>query len=586
MRIVPYCVTIYAMEVRNMRLNIVKSTNAEQLYIIKSFRKGNKNTSRIVRKLGTMASLLPEHDNDRDKVIAWAKEEARLMTEAEENNTLKVPIELSEGKQLSIGEQVSFNGGYLFLQKMFHELGLNKICSNISKRYEFQYDLSSILANLIYARILSPSSKLSSFEYMQELIETPEFELHDIYRALDVLEKESDNIQASIYENTKKSRNDAILYYDCTNFFFEIEEESGVRKYGKSKEHRPNPIVQLGLFLDGDGIPLAFTVFPGNENEQPTLIPMEKKILSDFKLSRFIICTDAGLASTANRRFNDRADRSFIVTQSLKTMKGFLKEWALDPKGWSLGSGDKTYDISKIDDDIHMNSVFHKERWIKENGLEQRLIVSYSPKYKHYQQQIRSRQVERAIKIVEKGSKAKTRNPNSPTRFIEEIQMTMDGEVAEKTSRSLDEKKIVEESIYDGFTAVCTTLEDDIYDILKVNRRRWEIEESFRIMKSEFKARPVYLRKDERIVAHFLTCFLSLLVYRLLEHKLDEKYTVSELTQTLRKMNFFHMDGIGYLPEYTRSEITDALHEEFGFRTDTEIVTEKTMKKIIRDTKK
>ena len=569
-----------------MRLNIVKSTNAEQLYIIKSFRKGNKNTSRIVRKLGTMASLLPEHDNDRDKVIAWAKEEARLMTEAEENNTLKVPIELSEGKQLSIGEQVSFNGGYLFLQKMFHELGLNKICSNISKRYEFQYDLSSILANLIYARILSPSSKLSSFEYMQELIETPEFELHDIYRALDVLEKESDNIQASIYENTKKSRNDAILYYDCTNFFFEIEEESGVRKYGKSKEHRPNPIVQLGLFLDGDGIPLAFTVFPGNENEQPTLIPMEKKILSDFKLSKFIICTDAGLASTANRRFNDRADRSFIVTQSLKTMKGFLKEWALDPKGWSLGSGDETYDISKIDDDIHMNSVFHKERWIKENGLEQRLIVSYSPKYKHYQQQIRSRQVERAIKIVEKGSKAKTRNPNSPTRFIEEIQMTMDGEVAEKTSRSLDEKKIVEESIYDGFTAVCTTLEDDIYDILKVNRRRWEIEESFRIMKSEFKARPVYLRKDERIVAHFLTCFLSLLVYRLLEHKLDEKYTVSELTQTLRKMNFFHMDGIGYLPEYTRSEITDALHEEFGFRTDTEIVTEKTMKKIIRDTKK
>ena len=569
-----------------MRLNIVKSTNAEQLYIIKSFRKGNKNTSRIVRKLGTMASLLPEHDNDRDKVIAWAKEEARLMTEAEENNTLKVPIELSEGKQLSIGEQVSFNGGYLFLQKMFHELGLNKICSNISKRYEFQYDLSSILANLIYARILSPSSKLSSFEYMQELIETPEFELHDIYRALDVLEKESDNIQASIYENTKKSRNDAILYYDCTNFFFEIEEESGVRKYGKSKEHRPNPIVQLGLFLDGDGIPLAFTVFPGNENEQPTLIPMEKKILSDFKLSRFIICTDAGLASTANRRFNDRADRSFIVTQSLKTMKGFLKEWALDPKGWSLGSGDETYDISKIDDDIHMNSVFHKERWIKENGLEQRLIVSYSPKYKHYQQQIRSRQVERAIKIVEKGSKAKTRNPNSPTRFIEEIQMTMDGEVAEKTSRSLDEKKIVEESIYDGFTAVCTTLEDDIYDILKVNRRRWEIEESFRIMKSEFKARPVYLRKDERILAHFLTCFLSLLVYRLLEHKLDEKYTVSELTQTLRKMNFFRMEGIGYLPEYTRTEITDALHEKFDFRTDTEIVTEKTMKKIIRDTKK
>lgn len=569
-----------------MRLNIVKSTNAEQLYIIKSFRKGSKNTSRIVRKLGTMASLLPSHDNDREKVIAWAKEEARLMTEAENSNTLRVPIELSEGKQLSMGEQVSFNGGYLFLQKLFHELGLGKICSEISRKYAFQYDLSSVLANLIYARILSPSSKLSSFEYMQELIEAPEFELHDIYRALDVLAKESDNIQAGIYENTKKSRNDAILYYDCTNFFFEIEEESGIRKYGKSKEHRPNPIVQLGLFLDGDGIPLAFTVFPGNENEQPTLIPMEKKILSDFSLSRFIICTDAGLASTTNRRFNDRSDRSFVVTQSLKTMKGFLREWALDPKGWSLGSGDELFDISGINENIHMNSVFHKERWIKENGLEQRLIVSYSPKYKHYQQQIRSRQVERAVRIIEKGSSAKTRNPNSPSRFVEEIQLTMDGEIAEKTSRSLDEKKIAEESMYDGFTAVCTTLEDDIADILRVNHRRWEIEESFRIMKTEFKARPVYLQKDERIRAHFLTCFLSLLVYRLLEHKLDEKYTVTELTKTLRTMNFFHMDGIGYLPEYTRSEITDALHEKFGFRTDTEIVTEKTMKKILQSTKK
>ena len=570
-----------------MRVTLTRSNVAEHVYISKAYRNDKgKSTSKIFKKLGTMAELLPKHDNDREKVLAWAREQARICTEEEKNNTLKVPVEFSQGKQIAMGERVSFNGGYLFLQKMFHELGLDKICNNISKKYEFQYDLSSVLANLIYARILSPSSKLSSFEYMQELIETPDFGLHNIYRALDVLEKESDFIQAKIYENTRKSRNDAILYYDCTNFFFEIEEESGIKKYGKGKEHRPNPIVQLGLFLDGDGVPLAFTVFPGNENEQPTLIPMEKKILSDFALSKFIICTDAGLASTANRRFNDRADRSFIVTQSLKTMKGFLKEWALDPKGWSLGSADETYDISKIDEDIHMNSVFHKERWIKENGLEQRLIVSYSPKYKHYQQQVRSRQVERAAKIVEEGSKAKTRNPNSPTRFIEEIQLTMDGEVAEKTSRSLDEKRIAEESMYDGFTAVCTTLEDDITDILKVNHRRWEIEESFRIMKSEFKARPVYLQKDGRIRAHFLTCFLSLLVYRLLEHKLDEKYTVSELIKTLRGMNFFRMDGIGYLPEYTRSEITDALHEEFGFRTDTEIISEKNMKKIIKATKK
>lgn len=569
-----------------MRLNIVKSKNAEQLYIIKSFRKGSKNTSRIVRKLGTMDSLLPQHDNDRDKVIAWARQQAREMTEAEKSNTLKIPVEFSEGKQLSFGEQTTFSGGYLFLQKLYHEIGLDKICNDIGKKYRFEYDLSAILSGLIYARILSPSSKLSSYEYLQQLIESPSFELHDIYRALDVLDKESDHIQARIYEATKKERNDAILYYDCTNFFFEIEEEKGIRKYGKGKEHRPNPIVQMGLFLDGNGIPLAITVFPGNENEQPSLIPLEEKILQDFHLSKFIICTDAGLASESNRRFNDRDDRSFIVTQSIKVMKSHLQQWCLDPKDWRLGSGDKTYDLSKIDEELHMNDVFHKERWIKENGFEQRLIVSYSPKYKLYQQQIRQRQVERAVRIINKGSSAKTRNPNSPERFIDEMQITMDGVVAEKTVKSLDKEKISEEERYDGFTAVCTTLEDDITDILKVNRRRWEIEESFRIMKSEFRARPVYLHKDERIQAHFLTCFLSLLIYRMLEQKLDEKYTVSELTQALRSMDFFRIEGLGYLPEYTRTEITDDLHEVFGFRTDTEIVTDKTMKKIIRATKK
>ena len=287
-----------------------------------------------------------------------------------------------------------------------------------------------------------------------------------------------------------------------------------------------------------------------------------------------------------NRRFNDKADRSFIVRQSLKQIKKHLREWALDPQGWRLGSDGKLYDLSKIDEEQYMDCVFHKERWIKENGFEQRMIVSFSPKYKHYQRNIRQRQVERAAKIVQNGKKSKTRNPNSPTRFVDEIQTTMDGEVAEIINRSLNEKKIQEEEMYDGFTAVCTTLEDDIKDILKVNQRRWEIEESFRIMKSEFKARPVYLRKEGRIKAHFLTCFLSLLIYRTLEKKLGEKYTTEEIIRTLRSMDFYRIDETGYAPIYTRTEITDSLHEVMGFRTDSEIILDGTMKKIIRKTKR
>lgn len=570
-----------------MRVTLSKSKNAEQVYITRAFRDENgKSTSRIFKKLGTMADLLPEHDNNRDKVLAWAKEQARIYTLAEKEGNLSVPIELSEGKQLEFGEKNSFNGGYLFLQKMFHKAGLKKICDKVSRSYDFKYSLSDILSGLICARILSPSSKLSSFEYLNTLLQAPDFSLHDIYRALDVIDRESCNIQSLLYTEGKERRNTSVLYYDCTNFFFEVDEESELKKYGVSKEHRNSPIVQMGLFLDGDGLPLAFEVFPGNQSEQPMLIPLEKKIISDYHLSRFIICTDAGLSSYANRKFNDKRERGFVVTQSLKNLKSHIKEWALDPKGFYLGDGGETYDISKIDSHIYKDKVFHKERWINENGLEQRIVVSFSPSYREYQRSVRQRQVNSAVKILENGSSAATRNPNSPKRFIDEYQITFDGEIADKTVRSLDTAKISEEERYDGFYAVCTNLEDDIHTILKINRQRWEIEESFRIMKSEFKARPVYLQNDARIRAHFTVCFLSLYIYRMLEKELGDKYTIKETIDTLKSMSFHRVKGLGYLPDYTRSEVTDSLHEAFGFRTDKQIISDKTMKKIISATRK
>lgn len=566
-----------------MRVTISKSKNAEQIYITKAYRDENgKSTSRIFKKLGSMASLLPEHDNDRDKVIAWAKEQAKIYTELEKNDSLVIPVEFSESKQLSFEEINQYEGGYIFLKKILDDLGIKPICDSIAKKYNFEYDLSDILSNLVYARILNPTSKLSSYEYMQKLIEKPTFGLHDIYRSLDVIDKESDSLQAMLYKNSGGSRNTSILYYDCTNFFFEIEAERSICKYGKSKEHRPNPIVQMGLFLDGDGIPLAFTIFPGNENEQPTLIPLEKKILKDFKLSKFIVCTDAGLCSYVNRKFNNRGDRSYVVTQPLKKLKEHLREWALSPTDFHLANSNMVYDISKIDEEKHRDDVFFKERWINENGLEQRLIVSFSPKHKAYQREVRNRQIERAQKIVEGGKLARTNNMNSPSRLVNEINTTEDGEVAQLSLLNLDTDKISEEEKYDGYYAVCTTLNDDVQTIIKINRRRWEIEESFRIMKSEFKARPVYLRNDERIRAHFMTCFLSLLVFRTLEKRLDEKYTANEIIKTLREMRFQMIKGVGYIPCYTRTMITDALHTEFGFRTDNQIITEQKMKKILK----
>ena len=580
-----------------MRLQISKSKNAASLYVVKSVYENGKRTSKVVEKLGTFRSL-KEKLNGEDP-IEWSKKYVNQLNQMEKEEKREVIVKYSPVKLIDKDVQNCFNGGYLFLQKIYYELGLHKICMKISQKHKFNFDLNSILSRLVYGRIIFPGSKLATYELSKKFIEQPNFDLHQIYRALEILAKEMDFIQASIYQNSLKisKRNTGVLFYDCTNYFFEIEQENGKRQYGPSKEHRPNPIVQMGLFMDGDGIPLAFSINRGNMNEQLTLKPLEEKIISDFKLSKFVVCTDAGLASKANRKFNDIGDRSFITTQSIKKLKKHLKEWALSDEGWKLTGSDKTYDISKIDEIMDKanskekakirEQVFYKERWINENDFEQRLIVTYSIKYRNYQRKIRNAQIERAQKVIDTNpTKLKKCNANDYKRFIQKTNCTVDGEIAEKEFYSIDSVVIEKEKAFDGFYGVCTNLEDPVEAIIKVNYRRWEIEECFRIMKSEFKARPVYLSNDDRIESHFTTCFISLIIYRLLEKRLDEKFTCHEIISQLRDMNFKEIKGEGYEPLYTRTDFTDALHETFNFRTDYQIVTTKKIKNIFRNTKK
>jgi transposase len=347
----------------------------------------------------------------------------------------------------------------------------------------------------------------------------------------------------------------------------------------------------MGLFMDGDGIPLSCEITPGNTNEQITLKPLEEKIIKDFELADIVVCTDAGLASNANRKFNDTKSRKFITTQSLKKLKSFLKEEALDlTKGWHLPGSDKTYNIEKLRTDetlieTYKDKTFYKERWIKENGVEQRLIITYSTKYQEYQKNIRNNQINRAKKLIEeKPKKIGKSKQNDPKRFIEVINTTSNGEIAEEIHYSINQSLIDEEAKYDGLYAVCTNLEDSVEDIIKVNHRRWEIEESFRIMKTEFNARPVFHSNEDAIKAHFLICFLSLTIYRYLEKKLEEKYTVGDIIDTLKNMSLTLKDG-DYIPHYVRTDLTDDLHEKFGFRTDYEIISKKNIKKICKLTK-
>lgn len=570
-----------------MRLGMSKSKNSTSLYVIKSTYENKKHSTKIVEKLGTVAEL--EKKLNGEDPIVWAKKYIEELNKAEKEGTREVMVKYSPSKIIAKDEQSSFNGGYLFLQKIYHELGLHRICKEISQKHKFEFDLNSILSRLIYGRIIFPSSKLATCQLSAKFIEQPNFDLHQIYRALEIIAKETDGIQSSLYNNSLNisKRNTGVLYYDCTNYFFEIEQEDEDKQYGPSKEHRPNPIIQMGLFMDGDGIPLAFSINKGNTNEQVTLKPLEKKILSDFNLSKFIVCTDAGLASNDNRKFNDRNGRAFITTQSIKKLKKHLMEWALASDGWHLPGDAKIYDISKLDDKKDKDKVFYKERWIKENDLEQKIIITYSLKYRDYQRKIRNSQIERAQKTIDTNpTKLKKCNQNDYKRFIAKSSITPDGEVANKYIYSIDSNLIAREESFDGFYAVCTNLEDNASAVIKVNHRRWQIEECFRIMKSEFKARPVYLSRKDRIIAHFTTCFISLIIYRLLEKKLNEKYTCYEIIQGLKDMNFYEIKGDGYVPTYTRTDFTDDLHEAFGFRTDYQIVNTRQMKSIFRDTKK
>ena len=576
-----------------MRLGWSKKGNSISYYIHKTIYVNGKNKSLVLKRLGSEKYICSTYGVADAK--AWAQEQVELMRKEEAEETAPVTISFMPDKDLPDGQQRCFNGGYLFLQDIYYQLGLDRISKAISKKHGFKYNLNSILSRLIYTRILFPSSKLGTFEDSHKFIEQPDFELHQIYRALSVIAEESDYIQAALFKNSMKlaKRKTGIIYYDCTNFYFEIEQAEDDRQYGLSKENRPLPIVEMGLFMDSEGIPLAFCINPGNQNEQISMVPLEKKLLQNFDLSKFVVCTDAGLSSTDNRKFNnyDKADgsRSFVTTQSVKKLKKHLKNWALETSGWKLSGDEKglTYDISELDEQNDTDKIFYKSRWIKEDGLEQHLIVTYSLKYRDYLRTIRNRQLERALKAVKKGSSAvDSKRKNDPKRFIKADHATENGEIADKTAYYIDYGLVTEEEMFDGFYAVCTNLEDDAQDIVKINKRRWEIEECFRIMKSDFEARPVYLHDKERIKAHFMTCFIALIVYRYLEKKLDEKYTCTQIIDCLKEMNFLKFEGKGYIPTYTKTELTDALHDSFGFHTSKEIIPVKKMKNICAQTKK
>lgn len=576
-----------------MRLKISKSKNTTLFYIIKDYTKNGKRSTKIIKRIGNLNDVKIMAGNMDYNL--WLKEYVKQYND-KHCKSETVIIKRNNKKIIPINVQNNFNVGYLFLEALYNDLKIKDICDEISEKYKYKFDLNEIISYLAYARIIYPSSKLETFKQCQNFIEQPKFGLHDEYRALSYIAENSDYIQEKLFENSKKiiKRNSEVIYYDCTNYFFEIDQDDDLRKYGISKEHRPNPIVGMGLFMDGDGLPLSFNIYPGNQNEQKTLIPEESKIVNNFKMdnTKIVLCTDAGLASDEIKKYNIKDGRGFVITQSLKKLKEEYLNQIFDNSDWRIaGDLKNVFNLNDIKNNEELkenyyNTLFYKIIQTETKSVKQDLIVTFCFKYFDYNRNIRNSQIDRAKNAINNNqTMRKGKNQNDYKRFIDNTKTTNNGEVAENDNLSLDEELIKSEEKFDGYYALTTNLVGDIEHILKISKGRWEIEESFRIMKTDFLARPVNLSREDRIKAHFMTCFISLLIYRLLEKKLNYKYTTSEILNTLKIMNALESKGDGYIPGYTRTNITDELHEAFNFRTDYEINTYKDFEKIFKQIK-
>lgn len=592
-----------------MKLYYDKRLTDPAYYAQQGIRNGKKTTTRNVKNFGKRSELLKITDDP----LAYVKEEIRKMNEEYRVGRVDFPIALDFNERIRpSGDTASssscLNIGYFMIQSVMEGLGLKDFFQQITADRKNRFDCYTIHRFLTYARILDPLSKLATCEKIDTYYEKPDFGHQQVLRFMDILEEHYDEYLSWLYKKSSSvvKRDSSVLYYDCTNFYFECEQADedfvdevtgeaikGMRQYGVSKEHRPNPIVEMGLLMDRNGIPITMCLHPGNTSEQLTAVPLEKEVLKTLDGSKFIYCADAGLGSYSIRQFNSMGGRAFIVTQSIKKLSDALKAAVLNDYDYRLLSNDapvsvesmKSFDREQkenlgiyndsayktIDADHAVDLGLYEDKTLK-NGrtvktkaagvLKQRVIITFSRKMMEYQRAVRKTQVERARRLIAfKDPEEIKKGPNDVKRFMKRVVKTKSGEAA-TVEYALDEDKIAEEEKYDGYYAIATNLSDPAKDILAVSGKRYLIEDCFRIMKTNLDGRPVNHRLPERIRAHFLICYTALLVYRLLEVKLDEKgthITTDDLITTLKNMNVADIKDIGYMALYNGSKALDAM---------------------------
>ena len=616
-----------------MKLNYDRKSKDPTYFIQMGIRNGKKTTTKNVARIGKHSELLKITDDP----LAYAKEQVKKYNEEYKNKncvSLEIKVDFAE-KIKATGDTAShstlLNIGYFFLQQFYHDLKIDSFFESATADMKNEFDPNLINRFLTYSRILYPDSKLGTHKNLCRFYEQPEFDYVHILRTMDILQEHYDEYISHLFATSSKivKRDTSVCFYDCSNYYFEIETDDedyvddvtgetikGLRKYGPSKEHRPNPIVEMGLFMDRDGIPLSMCITSGSDNEQTTAIPLEKQLTKMFKGKKFIYCADAGLGSLNIRNFNSMGGRAFIVTQSIKKlsrplqqavfsdtdyrllssdapatikdMKGFDRH---DPQHRDLYNdriykiipADKAFDLGLYEEKICKNGSVRK---VKSKAIiPQKIIVSFSRKMMEYQRYIRNRQIERAKKLLKNlDPETYKKGPHDVTRFIKRTSSTKSGEKV-NDQYTIDQSVIEEEEKYDGFYAVATNLDDSAKDILEVSANRYKIEDCFRVMKTNFSARPIFHQKRERIIAHFMICYTALLIYRLMEKKLDLQgthYTADALIETMKSMDVANIEDMCYMSTYTSSEACTALNAITGLGLDKKYYQPKELNKKIK----
>ena len=621
-----------------MKLCYNKESKDPIYYIQKGFRNGEKTSTKNVHRIGKHSELLAI---DPDP-LAYAQRQVQKYNEEYKSGKVSMSIDIDFDEKLSPTGNVAsksnlLNIGYFILQKIYQDLRINEYFSTIKPKYKATFPFNDINRFLTYARILDPRSKLGTFDRLDTYYElasfskSPSFSHQNILRFMDILEENYDGYIEHLFTHSENvvKRDTSVCYFDCTNYYFEIEGEDedyidevtgevikGLRKYGHSKQHQPSPLAQMGLFMDGNGIPISMCINPGSDNEQTCAIPTEKKIIEMFSGKRFIYCADAGLGSYNIRKFNSMGGRAFIVTQSVKKLAGVPKLAVFNDYDYRLLSSgapvtiqhmkefdrfddnslplynDTAYKVLYVENPVDIG--LYEEKVFKNGNtklvkakavLKQRIIITFSRKTMEYQRQIRNRQIERAKSILEhKNVEDVKKGPHDVTRFIKRTSVGKNGEKA-SDHYGIDQSVIDEEEKYDGYYAVATNLEDDVKAILEIDSRRYKIEECFRVLKTNFRARPVHHRNRNRIIAHFMVCYTALLIYRLLECKLDRygaHFTTENLIESLKNMNVMNVQDMYYASAYKASQVCTAFNGVFGLGLDKKYYQPKFLNKTIK----